>query len=108
MPDVDAFLDALQEEVVQLAEDHFDEFRDQAVQDGTAFLDRTKEDLQHWAQLLQEGRLTQSEMASLVRGQKDLAEMTALKQAGLAAAEADRFRNALLDRIVGTAARVLL
>jgi hypothetical protein len=108
MPDVDAFLEILKDEIVHLADEHFEEFRDQAVRDGTAFLHRTEDDLRHWAQLLEDGKLSRSELASLVRGQKDLAEMTALKRAGLAAAEADRFRNALLDRVIGTAVRVLL
>jgi len=108
MPDVDAFLETLTDEVVRLADEHFEDVRDEAVRDGTAFLDRTEADLRHWAQLLEQGKLSRSELESLVRGEKDLAEMTALKQAGLAAAEADRFRNALLDRIVGTATRVLL
>jgi hypothetical protein len=108
MPDFDAFLDQLEDDIVDLADAHFDELREQAVQDGEAFLDRTEADLKRWTTLLETGRLSREEMASLVRGQKDLARMNALKQAGLAAVEATRFRDALLERVVSTAVRVFL
>jgi len=108
MPNFDDLLDALKNEIVNLAESHFDEYREQAVTDGEAFLDATKEDLQRWTRLMDEGELSQHEFESLVRGKKDLAEMAALKQAGLAAARADQFRDAIIDRTVDTAAQVLL
>jgi hypothetical protein len=67
--------------------------RDEAIQDGEDFLNRTQDDLERWTRLLEEGELSRDEFESLVRGQKDLAEMEALKQAGLAAAKADRFQD---------------
>ncbi len=108
MPNFETFLDTLNDDIVQLAETHFDDLRDQAVQDGTTFLEQTEDDLKRWTRLLEEEKLTRAEVASLVRGRRDLAEMEALKQAGLAAAEADRFRNALLDQVVSTAVNVFL
>jgi hypothetical protein len=108
MPDFDEFFARLKEEVVDLAETRLDALTDRAVQDGEQFLTDSKEDLRRWTQLLEEGRLSKEEVASLVRGQKDLAEMNALKQAGLAAADVDRFREALLDRVIGTVRRVFL
>jgi hypothetical protein len=108
MPDLDVFFDALTDEIADLAETHLDEMTDAALQDGRAFLNQTQDDLKRWARLLEEGKLSRDEFESLVRGQKDLAEMEALKRAGLAAARADRFRDALIDRIVGTAARIFL
>lgn len=108
MPDTDELLDALREEITDLAQTHFDEFTDEAVEDAEAFLDDSKEDLKEWTTLLANGDLTQDEYRSLVEGKKDLAEMKALKRAGLAAVRVDRFRNALVDRVVGTASRLLL
>jgi hypothetical protein len=108
MPDIDALLDALKDEVADLAKAHLQAMQDEAVQDGEEFLRRTRDDLERWARLLEEGELSRDEFESLVRGQKDLAEMKALKRVGLAAAEADRFREALLDRIVTTAAGMIL
>jgi len=108
MPDLDDFFDALKDEIADLAETHLQEMKDAALQDGHAFLDRTQDDLKRWGRLLEEGELSRDEFESLVRGQKDLAEMEALKQAGLAAVRAERFRDALIDRIVGTATRIFL
>lgn len=108
MPDIDALFDALKEEVATLAETHLQALRDEAFQDGTDFLERTQEDLERWTRLLEEGDLSRDEFESLVRGRKDLAEMEALKQAGLAAVEADRFRDALVDRVIDTAIDVVL
>jgi hypothetical protein len=108
MPDSDDLLDVLRNEIVTLAQSHFDEYREQAIADGESFLEATKDDLTHWTRLMDEGELSQQEFESLVRGKKDLAEMNALKQAGLAAARADQFRDAIVDRVVDTAAQVLL
>lgn len=110
MPDFefDVLLDALKDEVVSLAKTHLDEVRDAAVQDGKQFLETSKADLKRWTRLMHQGKLSEDEFRSLVEGKKDLAEMKALKQAGLAAVEIDRFRSALVDRIVNTVGRVLL
>jgi len=108
MPDFDEFVGALKDEIVDLAETHLDEVRDRALRDAEQFLDDSRDDLERWTRLMEEGKLSEEDVASLVRGKKDLAKMKALKQAGLTAAEIDRFRNALLDRIVGTAGRLFL
>ncbi len=108
MPDFASLLDALKDEIIDLAASHFNDVREEAITDGEAFLERTKDDLQRWTRLLEDGELSKQEFESLVRGKKDLAEMNALKQAGLAAAEANQFRDALLDRVVNTTVQVLL
>lgn len=108
MPDIDEFLDALKEEITDLAETHLQDMQEAALEDGKAFLDQTQNDLERWGRLLEQGELSRDEFESLVRGRKDLAEMEALKQAGLAAVRAEQFRDALIDRIVGTAGRILL
>ncbi|WP_103030259.1 hypothetical protein [Salinibacter altiplanensis] len=108
MPNVDAFFDALRDEITDLAETHLQEMQEAALEDGEAFLNQTRDDLERWSRLLEQGELSQEEFESLVRGQKDLVEMEALKQAGLAAVRAEQFRDALINRIVGTAGRILL
>ncbi|WP_263784264.1 hypothetical protein [Salinibacter grassmerensis] len=108
MPDIDAFLDALRDEITDLAGTHLQEMQEAALKDGEAFLNQTQDNLKRWGRLLEQGELSQDEFESLVRGQKDLAEMEALKQAGLAAVRAEQFRDALIDRIIGTAGRILL
>ena len=108
MADFENFLDALQDEVLDLAQTHLDDLKDAAVQDGEQFLDDAEEDLKTWTRLLEKGELSEADFRSLVKGKKDLARMEALKQAGLAAVEIDKFRDALADRIVGTARTVFL
>lgn len=108
MPDFDDFLDTLKDNVADLAEDHFDDLRDQAINDSHAFLEETKEDMHRWARKMENGQLSKAEFRSLLRGRKDLAEMEELKQAGLAAARVDEFRGALIDEAVETIATVLL
>lgn len=108
MPDFNDFLDALKGEIVDLAHSNWTAFRDAAVQDSEAFLQKTKSDLKRWTRLLEQGELSKEDVAWLIKGKKDLAEMEALKQAGLAAARIDRFRSALIDRIINTTFRVFL
>lgn len=108
MPDIDELIDALRHEITDLAKSHFDEFADAAIDDGEAFLNDSKDDLEEWTQLLAEEKLDRDEFRSLVEGKKDLAEMKALTRAGLAAVRIDKFRSALIDRIVDTVGRVLI
>lgn len=108
MPDFNDFLDALKGEIVDLAQSNWEEFRDAAVQDGEAFLKKTKGDLKRWTRLLEQGELSREDVEWLIKGKRDLAEMEALKQAGLAAARIDRFRSALIDRVISTTFRVFL
>lgn len=108
MPDVDEILDSLRDDVVDLAETHFEDLREQAIRDSHAFLEETEEDMKRWSRLLQKGDLSKDEFRALLRGRKDLAEMEALKQAGLTAARADSFRDALVDEVVETVASLLL
>ncbi len=49
------------------------------------------------------GRMDKDEFMFLVKGQKDVAQMLALKQAGLAAVNVDKFRNGVIDLVVNTA-----
>lgn len=108
MADFNDFLDTLKDEVVDLAADHLDALQDEAVQDSKQFLEESKEDLERWTKLLEEGEISKKDFKSLVKGQEDLARMEALKQAGLAAVEVDRFRKNLFDRITGVAQKFFL
>lgn len=77
-----------------------------ALNDGAAFLEETRADLERWAQLLASGQLTKDDFASLVRGRQDLAQMAGLKRAGLAAIRIDQIKNALIQLIIIAAGKV--
>lgn len=108
MPDFDLFRDTLLERLRALVEEQWAEVREAALDDGRAFLAATEEDLARWTALLDEGALTPEDFAWLVQGKRDLAEMEALRQAGLSLVRLDRFRASLIDTVVGTALDVFL
>ncbi len=107
MADFDRFLRALKDGIRKLVTQSLRDYRQAAVKDADAFLERTRVDLARWIGELAAGQLTEEDFAFLVRGKKDLAEMEALKQAGLALVRVDRFRNALFDLVIGTALKMV-
>jgi hypothetical protein len=107
MIDVERFFEQLKANLAVLVEEQWREHRDAALHDGRAFVQTARADLERWLRLLEEGALTREDFAWLVQGKKDLAELEALKQAGLASARLDRFRMALVDTVIGTALRIV-
>ena len=103
----DEFFKELGKELVEFAEYSWRKYRDAAIKDGKVFLEKSKADLERWIKLLASGALTQDDFEWLIAGKKDLAEMYALKQAGLTKVALDRFINGLIDTIVATAFKSL-
>jgi hypothetical protein len=103
MADFSRFLEELTAKLTELAEQQWTAYRDAAISDGTAFVDKIKADLERWSQLLASGALTKDDFAWLVQGKKDLAQLEALEQAGLALARLDQFRADLVNLVVDTA-----
>ena len=103
MADFSDFWESVKKGLVEVAEKNWKEFREAAEKDGNAFLDRAEEDLRRWTKLLAQGDLSQDDFEWLVAGKKDLAEMEALKQAGLALVRLERFQNSLISLVVDTA-----
>ncbi len=108
MSNFDDFIQAVQEGVEELAKKTLKGFKDEALTDAKTFLESSQDDLQRWTKLLAQGELTQEDFEWLVLGRKDVAELHALKQSGLALVRLDRFKNALLDLIIDTAFDVFL
>ena len=108
MADFNDFLESLKKGLEELTKKNWKEFKDAAEKDGKAFFDKTKEDLKRWTKLLAQGDLSQDDFEWLVVGKKDLAEMEALKQAGLALVRLERFQNALISLVVDTAFEIFL
>jgi len=101
--DIGSIFKAVETQAKALAQKLFKRYTQQAVSDVKDFLGKSKEDLARWIKELAQGRIDKEEFESLVQGQADLAEMHALKQAGLAAAQIDTFVNGLLDIVVDAA-----
>jgi len=73
-----------------------------AKDDARAMLAAMQEKLKRWTGLLIDGQLTTEDFEWLVNSQKDLVEMAALKEAGLAAIRIDQFKASLLNLVVDT------
>lgn len=99
--DTENAVSELKSEIGDLAKVMLNKYKDAAVDDGQDFLDSIKDDLKKWAGMLSRGEIDKDEFDSLVRGKKDLAEMKALKQLGLAKVQYDKFVNAVIDKTIG-------
>lgn len=87
-----------------LAKTSLHDYLAQAKTDGTAIVDEMKEELQQWAAEVEEGTLTTDDVSFLVKEQAALSEMTALKEAGLAAVRIDEFRAGIINVVTGAVA----
>ena len=108
MATFDDFLGELKKEIVAFAEADWKKFKNAAVSDGTAFVQKLKTDLEVWTAELARGAISQKDFEWLVAGKQDLAELEALKQAGLAEARLQDFVDGLVNVVVNTAVKVFL
>lgn len=108
MTKFDEFLGVLETELVDFAKYSWNTYRDSAINDGKAYVEKMKSDLERWTKLLGTRDLTPDDFEWLMVGKRDLAELVALKQIGLAKVTLDRFINGLIDTIVSTAFKVFL
>ena len=108
MPDFSGFLGALKDGLVTLGKDHAKEFADALMKDGEDFAEKTKDNLKKWGGQLASGDLSPTEFESLVKGQGDLLQMEALKQAGMAAIQVDKLKKGILDTVVSAAKKTFL
>jgi hypothetical protein len=102
------FLTALEDSLKKLATQDWATVRDAAVKDGQAFFAKARDDLKKWTEELAEGKLSKEDFEDLIKGQRDLAELTALKAAGLAEVKLQQFLTDLVNTIVTTATSVFL
>lgn len=107
MPDFDEFLKTLKHDLGDLAHHFGDDVKTELINDGRSFAVKSKRDLERWMKELVNGSLTKDDFEWLVKGKKDLAEMEALKQAGLTRARIDKYRNALLDTVISSAFKLI-
>lgn len=101
MVDFKKITEEILKEIESLAQKTFKEHKDKAFKDGKVFLNKIEDDLEQLSNLLAKGELTAEQFEWLVRAKKDLAEMVLLKQAGLALVQIDKFKNSLLDLVIG-------
>ena len=101
--DTNAVLSTTLNKSKELAGTLFKKFADQAIGDTQDFLQRSKDGVARAGLLYAEGKIDRDDFEDLILGKKDLAEMHALKQAGLASATIDTFTNGVLQIFVDAA-----
>lgn len=102
MVDFNDMFKELKDLILPLAKDTVEEYKDEAVEDGKAFLSKIKDDLARWITQLEKGEISEDDLKWLVEGKKDLAEMVLLKQKGLAMAKIGKFQKGLFNLVVTT------
>jgi len=98
--DIDSIFKSVENQAKALAEKMFKQYTHQAVSDVNDFIQTSRDNLKRWIEELARGEIDKEEFESLVKGQADLAEMHALKQAGLAAVQIESFVNGVLDIVI--------
>jgi len=82
-------------------------FADQAVADARDFQKKAQARLAEWLTDLANGEISQKNFESLVRGERELAEMRALKQAGLSKVALDTFTAGFIEIVLHAALAAL-
>ena len=108
MSSFDDFVEAIKNGARDLAKETFDGFENEARDDAEAFLEKTKQDLQRWTNLLDQGELTEQDFSDLVLAKAALAEVHGLRQKGVALTKLERFRTELIKLVIDTAFDVFL
>ncbi len=98
------FFQSIEGGVESLAKTSMRDYLGEAKTDGKSIVDSMKEELQQWAAEVEEGALTEEDLGFLVKEQAALTEMTALKEAGLAAVRIDKFKTGVTNVITGAIA----
>ena len=99
MADFNQLQDELKGALLKLGSSEWGAFRDAAAKDAEAFLNQSKADVERWAQMLQSKQLSEDEFKWLLQSKKDLAQMEALKLAGLSKEALDGFSNDLVNTL---------
>ena len=97
--DISSIWPQLETGITNLAKQTVHGFVKEAQSDGQAFLEATKAKLEQWAGQLAAGKITKDEFSDLLEGQKDLLQLKALTQAGLARIALDKFKQGVLDLV---------
>lgn len=108
MPDYQAILKEIENQVVALATSTISECKNEAIQDGKNLLSQMSSDLIRWMKLVAEKQLTSQEFEWLINSDKDQVKMDALEKAGLAAERVEQFSITVLKVIANIALKSLI
>lgn len=108
MPTFNDFVSTLKSDLLDFAKENFDEYKEELLKDGNAFLEKAKSDIERWTEGLATGAISAADFEFLLQGKKDLAQMEALKQLGLSKIRITKITNSIIDIIAGSAIKTFL
>jgi hypothetical protein len=108
MPTFNDFVSTLKNDLLEFAKENFDEYKEELLKDGNAFLEKTKSDIERWTEGLSTGTLSPMDFEFLLKGKKDLAQMETLKQLGLSKIRITKITNGIIEVIAGSAIKTFL
>lgn len=109
MPSInfEQYFKTLESGVSDVAKETVSDFMSQGKQDGQNVLNLMKADLERWTIEVSNGEMSLSDFEFLVKAEKELDEMDALKEAGIAAIDLDKFKNGLISLTINTLSKLL-
>jgi hypothetical protein len=105
--DFPKILEQLKANLITLAQSTLTNYVSEAKTDAQNMIDSMKAKLERWTQLLAKGDLTVEDFEWLVYSQKDLIEMKALKEAGLAEIRIEQFKGSVINLIIDTVLQII-
>lgn len=105
--DFNQFYQNIESGVETLAKSTLQNYLSQAKTDGQNTVEDIKGYLQQWAEEVEEGVLSIEDLKFLLKEEAALTEMTALKEAGLAAAHIDEFKTGITNVVIGVVAGLI-
>ena len=93
----------IETQTATLAETLLRGFASQAASGVKEFKAEAEQNIPRWRNQLKKGQITEKNLASLVRGERDLAEMRALQQAGIGQMALDTFANGFIEIVLNAA-----
>jgi len=99
--------DTLKTGVVDLAKGTVSDCVSEATTAGQNALVEMKADIEDWSMSIATGEMDIKDVEFLIAGRKELTEMHGLEQLGIAQIELDKFKNGMIDLIVGTISKVI-
>lgn len=106
MPDFNDLLKTIKEDLITLAKDNFNELKNEILKDGSAFANKLQDDIVRWGEGLAGGHLTSDDVEFLIKAKKDLAEMEALKIAGLSMVKLEKLKTSIINTVIGSVIKV--
>ena len=94
--------ETLKHGVTSLAQVTIKDYVSEAESAGHELLQQMKANLEKWTVEFTEAKITQLELTDFIEGQKEVLEMAALTQMGIAEADLDNFKSGIFSLVENT------